>query len=236
MKNFYAISEEGVEPHEFEIKFFGDKTEHKVVSLDNGYIDLKKTYKPAKDEDYDAQFRATMYQIKPIYKVTHFLEYQLSRYEGEQSEFLAQIRYVILPRTKNGKPAHAEIIEKWLESKEEKSNISGIYSISTGDVHAPIQIQQNSNHSSQKQKITYNPSDVKDFFSILKSDIEKLDASIREDFEMEMKYAVKQLEKENDIQPQLLNIGSLISNVGLPIFTNLTSSGIFEAIKPLLGL
>ncbi|SFB03251.1 hypothetical protein SAMN05660845_1419 [Flavobacterium swingsii] len=235
MKNFYAIAEEGVEPHEFEIKFFGDKTEHKVVSFDNSYIDLKKVYKPAKDEDYDVQFRAAMYQIKPIYKVSFFLDYQLSRYEGNQSEFLAQIKYVILPRTKNGKPAYAEIIEKWIESKEEKPNV-GTYTISTGDVHAPIQIQQNSNHSSQKQIITYNSSDVKDFFSILKNDIEKLDASIREDFEMEMKYAIKQLEKEKDIQPQLLNIGSLISNVGLPIFTSLTSSGIFEVIKPLLGL
>ena len=53
---------------------------------------------------------------------------------------------------------------------------------------------------------------------------------------MEMKYALKQLEKENDIKPQLLNIGSLISNVGLPIFTSLTSSGIFEVIKPFLGI
>ena len=235
MKNFYAISEEGVEPHEFEIKFFGDKAEHKVVSLDKGYIDLKKTYKPAKDEDYDAQFRATMYQIKPIYKVSHFLDYQLSRYGGNQSEFLAQIRYVILPRTKNGKPTYAEIIEKWLESKEEKVNV-GTYTISTGDVHAPIQIQQNSNHSTQKQTITYNPELIQDFFSILKKDIEKLDSSIREDFEMEMSYAVKQLQKENDIQPQLLNIGSLITNVGLPIFTGLISSGIFETIKPLIGL
>lgn len=235
MKNFYAIAEEGIEPHEFEIKFFGDKTKHKVVSTANGHIDLKEVYKTATDADYDSQFRAAMYQIKPIFKVPLFLDYQLLRYEGNQSEFLAQIRYIILPRTKNGKPAHAEIIENWLKSKEEKPNI-GTYTISTGDVHAPIQIQQNSNHSSQKQKITYNPSDVKDFFSILKNDIEKLDVSIREDFEMEMKYALKQLEKEKNIQPQLLNIGSLISNVGLPIFTSLTSSGIFEVIKPLLGL
>ena len=27
MKKYYAISEDGVEPHEFEIEFFGDKIE-----------------------------------------------------------------------------------------------------------------------------------------------------------------------------------------------------------------
>lgn len=235
MKNFYAIAKEGIEPHEFEIEFFGDKTEHKAVSAVNGYISINKIYKQATDSDYDRRFCAAMYKIKPIFKVPFFLDYQLSRYEGNQSEFLAQIRYVILSRSKNGKLAHAEIIEKWLESKEEKPNIE-TYSISTGDVHAPIQIQQNSNHSSQKQKISYNPSNIVDLFSILKNDIEKLDASIRGDFEMEMNYALKQLEKENNIEPQLLNIGSLISNIGLPIFTNLTSSGIFETVKPLLGL
>ena len=235
MKFFYAIVEEGVEPQEFEIEFFGDKTEYNKVSANNGYIDIKKAYKPAIDEDYDMRFREAMYKIKPIFKVPSFLDYQLLRYEGNQSEFLAQIRYKILPRTKNGKSAYAEIIEKWLESKEENTKVA-TYSISTGDVHAPIQIQQNSNYSSQKQQISYNASDVKDFFSILRHDIEKLDVSIREDFEMEMKYALKQLEKENDIKPQLLNIGSLISNVGLPIFTSLTSSGIFEVIKPFLGI
>ena len=52
---------------------------------------------------------------------------------------------------------------------------------------------------------------------------------------MEMNYAIKQLEKNNDVNPQLKNIGKLISNVGLPIFTNLTSSGIFEVLKPILG-
>ncbi|TPG38070.1 hypothetical protein [Flavobacterium pectinovorum] len=235
MKIFYAIAKEGIEPHEFEIEFFGDKTEHKAVSAVNGYISINKIYKQATDADYDRRFCTAMYKIKPIFKVPFFLDYQLSRYEGNQSEFLAQIRYVILPRSKNGKLAHAEIIEKWLESKEEKPNI-GTYSISTGDVNAPIQIQQNSNHSSQKQKISYSPSNIVDLFSILKNDIEKLDTSIRGDFEMEMNYAIKQLEKENNIEPQLLNIGSLISNIGLPIFTNLTSSGIFETVKPLLGL
>lgn len=235
MKKYYAISEDGVEPHEFEIEFFGDKIELNVPSYAHGHIGVNKVTKPAKDEDYDMQFRLKMYKIKPIHKVPLFLDYQLSRFEGNRSEFLDQIRYVILPRTNSGKPVHAEIIEKWLESKEEKSNV-GTFSISTGDINAPFQIQQNSQNSSQIQKISYNSSDIKELFSILKDDISKLDVIIREDFEMEMNYAVKQLEKNNDIKPQLLNIGSLISNIGLPLFTNLTSSGIFEVIKPYLGL
>lgn len=237
MKIFYAIAKEGDEPHEFEIKFFGDKIKHKRVTNEGlGAINIESYLKPATDAEYDIKFREAMYEIKPIYKVPHFLDYQFSRYEGEQTEFLAQIRYVILPRSKNGKPAHAEIIEKWLESKEEKSTSIGTYTIQTGDVHAPIQIQQNSNHSSQKQIINYTTSEINDIFSALRADIEKLDKSIREDFNLEINYAVKQLEKDNDVKPQLLNIGKLISNVGLPIFTNLISSGAFEAIKPLLGI
>lgn len=235
MKNFYAIAEEGNEPHEFEIKFFGDKIKHnRITNGGLGAIGIESFLKPATDAEYDMKFREAMYSIKPIYKVPHFLDYQLSRYEGDQTEFLAQIRYVILPRSKNGKPAHAEIIEKWLDSKEEKKIDIGTYTIQTGDVHAPIQIQQNSHHSSQKQNINYTASGINEVFSALRTDIEKLDKSIREDFDLEMNYAVRQLEKENDIKPQLLNIGKLISKVGLPIFTNLISSGAFEAIKPLL--
>jgi hypothetical protein len=236
MKHFYAIAEENTEPHEFEIKYFGDKMKQNVVTnAGYGAIGIETRYKPATDAEYDLKFREAMYLIKPIHKVKNFLDYQLSRYAGEKSEFLDQIRYVILPRTRKGKLAHTEIIEKWLESKEEKLQ-TGTYTIQTGDVNAPIQIQQNSNHSTQKQTVNYNPDVIKDFFSILKNDIKELDTSIREDFEMEISYALKQLERENDIQPQLLNIGSLITNVGLPIFTGLISSGIFETIKPLIEL
>ena len=73
-------------------------------------------------------------------------------------------------------------------------------------------------------------------FKLLKTDIEKLNAELRDDFKSEISYAMKQLDKGNDITIQLLNIGSLIKNIGLPLFVNLISSGIFESIKPLLGL
>ena len=42
------------------------------------------------------------------------------------------------------------------------------------------------------------------------------------------------ISKEKDIQQQLFNIGEIIKNVGLPIFTGLTSSGLFEIIKPFI--
>ena len=236
MKHFYAIAAENTEPHEFEIKYFGDKMKQNIVTnAGYGRIGIETKYKPATDEEYDMRFREAMYLVKPIHKVKDFLDYQLSRYIGEKSEFLDQIRYVILPRTKKGKPSHADIIEKWLESKEEKT-LPGAYTIQMGDVHAPLQIQQNSNHSSQHQKINYSPADVSNLFDALKLDIEKLDKSIREDFDLEINYAVKQLQKDNDVKPQLLNIGKLIKSVGLPIFTNLVSSGAFEAVKPFLGI
>ncbi|MBD3581566.1 hypothetical protein [Flavobacterium selenitireducens] len=236
MKQFYSIAEEGKVAHEFDIPFFGDVISHNVVQNHGaGILDFAKVERPASDAEYDMKFRSTMYLIKPIYKVPLFLEYHLSKYAGDKSGFLYQIRYVILPKTKLGKKAHAEIIERWLDMKEGKENI-GTYSIKTGDVNAPIQIQQNSNHSKQRQTISFKSEDIKNLFEILKKDLEKLDANLREDFDLEMRYAIKQLEKANDISPQLLNIGTMIKNVGLPIFTSLTSSGIFELAKPLLGI
>lgn len=236
MKHFYAIAEESSEPHEFEIKYFGDKMKQNVVTnAGYGGIGIKTLYKQANDQEYDLRFRQKMYSIKPIHKVKDFLDYQFSRYTGEKSEFLDQIRYIILPQTKKGKPSHAEIIEKWLESKDEKA-ILGSYTIQMGDINAPLQIQQNSSYSSQHQKINYNPTDLVTLFDALRLDIVKLDQSIREDFDLEMNYAVRQLEKNNDVKPQLLNIGKLIKDVGLPIFTNLISSSAFEIVKPFLGI
>ena len=51
-----------------------------------------------------------------------------------------------------------------------------------------------------------------------------------------MEYASLQMKKDKDIKSQLSNLGSLISEVGLSFFINLVSSGVFEVMKPHLGL
>lgn len=234
MNTFYAISEKGKEANEFEIPYFGDVMSQNQINPTGGSIQINKVFKTATDREYDIKFRKVMYSLKPIYKVPLFLDYHLERYLGNPTEFLSQINYTILPLVDRGsRKSYAKIIQDWLNVKNPKSE-SKSYTISTGDINAPLQIQQDSNYSSQIQKIKQTKESVNELFSLIRKDIEKLDKDIREDFELEMNYAVKQLSKEKDIQPQLLSIGELIKNVGLPIFTGLTSSGLFEMIKPFI--
>lgn len=233
MNTFYVISEEGQQTNEFDIQYFGDVIGHnQVYKAGGGSIGLKRVSKPATSAEYDMKFRALMYTIKPIYKIPSFLDYHLEKYTGNPNEFISQIKYVILPQVERGnRPSYAKIVQDWLDEKNPKYE-SKSYMISTGDINAPIQIQQNSDNSSQVQKITYSKENINDLFGLIREDIKNIDKEIREDFDLEMNYAVKQLSKEKDIQPQLLSLGELIKNVGLPIFTGLTSSGLFEIIKP----
>lgn len=234
MNTFYVISEEGKQANEYDIQYFGDVICHNQGYNGNGGFGVKKVNKPATSEEYDVKFRALMYTIKPIYKISSFLDYHLEKYTGNPNEFISQINYVILPQVQRGnRPSYSKIIQDWLDVKNSKPE-SKSFTISTGDINAPFQIQQNSDNSSQVQKTTYFKENINDLFALIREDIKEINKEIREDFDLEMKYAVKQLSKEKDIQPQLFNIGELIKNVGLPIFTGLTSSGLFEIIKPFI--
>ncbi len=133
-------------------------------------------------------------------------------------------------------------MEQWLKAKEnnaEKDKIGQVVNNNTiqfGDIHAPFQFQQSSNHSIQTQSNHYRTEDIQKVFELLSKDIQKINEKIREDFAMEMDYAVKQLNKGKDIKPQLLNIGTLMKDVGLGVFANVIASPIYEVIKPSLGL
>jgi hypothetical protein len=231
MNRFYVVSKDEQEVNnEFEIRNFGDKIAHPRVSATGSSINIDKVFKPATDNDYDKKFRELIYLIKPIFKVIQLLDFHLENYNGSKDEFISQIKYVILPKIK---PSYKKIIEDWLEMK--KPNTESInYNISMSNINAPVQIQQKSDNATQTQNITYCAEDIKELFSRIQADINNFDVQIREDFEMN--YAIKKIEKGNDIKPQLLSLGSLITNVGLPVFTSLTSSGLFEVLKPLFGI
>ncbi len=138
------------------------------------------------------------------------------------------------------KERHVALINDWLAKKETLLTATTTYihnySIKTGDDHAPTQFQQNSDNSVQNQSLNYNEAIVKELFEVLETDIENFATDIKENFSSEMSYALKLIKQGKDIKSQLLNIGSLISNVGLPFFVNLVSSGVFEIMKPYLGI
>lgn len=233
MNRFYVVSKEEQEANnEFEIKYFGNKTAHPRVSTEGGFINIGKIFKPATDYDYDKKFRELIFSTKPIFKVIQLLDFHLENYNGPKDVFISQINYVILPKID---PFYKKIINDWLDMKKPNAESTN-YNISMNNINAPVQIQQKSDNATQSQNITYSMADIKELFSHIQADIQNSDAQIREDFEMEMNYAIKNLDKGNDIKPQLLSLGSLITSVGLPIFTSLTSSGLFEVLKPLLGI
>ncbi len=170
------------------------------------------------------------------------LNFHLDYYEGDKNEFLAQIKYIILPLIKKekNKEGRVDLVKDWLSQKGPKQNQATQhiynYNIKTRDINAPTQIQQNSDNAVQNQNLNYNEAIVKELFKVLEADIERLSTNIKEDFSSEMSYALNQMKKGKDIKGQLLNLGALISNVGLPFFVNLISSGAFEVMKPYLGL
>lgn len=127
---------------------------------------------------------------------------------------------------------------RYLENLEEEveKHIHNNNQITIGNVNAPLQLLQSSNNSTQTQNINYSQENIKEFFSILKTDIIKLTPEQKDDFNSEIEYAVKQQTKGKDVKQQLLNIGGLMKDIGMNVFGNIIASPIFEVIKPLLGL
>ncbi len=127
----------------------------------------------------------------------------------------------------------------YLESLDEEPQIPiqiNNHTIQVGDVSSPIQIQQNSNSSTQTQEIKISHTDFNEFTNLLRQDILNLSDNQKEEFNTEIEYAKKQLDKGKSISPQLKNVGGLIKDVGINVFANLLASPIYETLKPFLGL
>ncbi|HEY5327392.1 MAG TPA: hypothetical protein VIJ27_10370 [Mucilaginibacter sp.] len=213
----------------------------------SGYVS-KTTYRGTTAEDYDKQFINKLQQWKPIYDIDRLIEHHYQHYltKNKQGhhEFFKHMRYVILPmlQKRPNSGVVTGLFEQWLDQKESKDKEQlkpytvNNNTINVGSINAPTQFQQNSDHSVQTQHNHYQKKDIKEAFELIKKDIQSVNDQIRKDFAMEMDYAITQLERDKDIKPQLLNIGSLIKQVGIGTFTSLLAAPIFELIKPHLGL
>lgn len=198
-------------------------------------------------EDYDHQFVSKLLRVRPSYKIetliNHHFHFYLSKHPGLKEEFLNHMRYEVFPliKKRSNNESYTELFEKWINDQtmghEKPNSIPTINNtINVGNVNAPLQLQQNSNHSVQTQNNHLPKEDMEHFFEILKKDIKQVDENIRKDFLMEIDYTLVQIERERDIKPQMLNIGELIKDVGVNTFANLLAAPIFEVVKPLLGL
>lgn len=243
MTKFFKIAAANVDKLEFELPDLGGKMKfNQIVNHGHGHIGAEPSERATTEEDYNKEFVKLVCKTSPVYKVRDLMEFHFDSYEGSKQEFLGQIKYHIVPLMKKerGKDGYISLIVDWVSEKEGSNKPNGTVNnytnIKTGDINAPAQFQQNSQNSSQNFKVNYNVTTIQDFFDVLKADIEGLDSNMKEDFLSEMNYALKQIKQGRDIHGQLINIGSLISNVGLPFFVNLVSSGVFEVMRPFLGL
>lgn len=256
MNRFYDISENEDLPKEsLQLRNLGKQRIFAITGGRKGsdYWGTRSTesqyhYTATVPEDYDDLFADKLYNWKPIYDLGEVVEFHYRHYvslhPNESCEFLKHMKYVILPKLKKRKnnDDHTGLFEDWLNEKNpeqmsaNRKHEVNYNSIHMGDINAPIQFQQSSHHSTQTQTNQYQKDDVKAAFELLSKDIQNVNEQIRNDFAMEMDYAVTQLERNRDIKPQLLNIGSLMKDVGLGTFTNLLAAPIFEVIKPFLGL
>lgn len=194
-------------------------------------------------KDYDNLFAETLTKISPPYHVDRFLNYHLNYFitkeQDEKKEFFKQIKYVIIPiiqKQKNNE-TYIDLINQWLDENgmNDITKNKNMTIIKTGDVNAPLQIQQNVNNSQQTQDISLSKN-ITELFSLLRKDITKFDKDIADEFNIEINYASELIKKDKNIISPLRNIGTLIKSVGINVFANLIASPIFETIRPFLGL
>lgn len=243
MTSFYRIATENTDKLEFELPNLGSKIKfNQLVNYGHGHVGAEPSERPTTSQDYDKYFVKLLCETNPIYRVKDLLEFHYDSYEGNKKEFLGQIKYHIIPLLKKerGKEGYIGLITDWANEKDGNfktaSTVNNYIKIKTGDINAPTQFQQNSHNSTQNLTINYDLGMVEELFELLKTDIDSLESNVKDDFLMEMNYTLKQMKQGRDIKGQLINIGSLISNVGQSFFVNLVSSGVFEVMKPSLGL
>lgn len=252
MNEFYSIAEENQEPvNSWQLTNLGKQRVFAMFGTfgrgDWGQRDHRTDtiYTSTTAEDYDRHFAHKLGTTKPPYDVPMLLDFHLNYYlntsNGGRDKFIKQMKYVILPilKKQSGKEVYIDLLNEWIDEKEantKNKTTTIVNHINTGDINAPTQFQQGSDHSKQTQQVAYTKENILELFSLLKADMEKLSKETKEELQSEIDYALKQLNKEKDIRQQLLNIGSIIKNTGWSLFINLASSGIFEVMKPALGL
>lgn len=255
MNEFYSICTDGEDPKdEYQLKNLGNQVVSSIISIpvsgewnSRGCYRRIKNYKKTTSEDYDKLLVNKLTRIKPsydLYKILDYhLKYYLSKNDGDKSRFLDQIKYVVLPiiRKKKDNDIFIELISEWITNQKPKiQDKQSNSNISIGEINAPTQITVNSDNSLQYQQLSFSKEDIIEFIQELKKDInsskEELKTELKDEFQNEINNTLKQLNNNEDVSGRLLTIGTLIKDVGIGVFTNLISSPIFEAMKPLLEL
>lgn len=249
MNEFYDIAKEGQDPKgPYQLKNLGKKKLSAISIISIYDADGRQTYNDGphyilvKPSDYDNLFKAKIRKFKPMYDLELLLDHHLHYYEETgkvREKYLKHIKYVILPALKRIKntDAKVELINDWFRKHtSQKSPTPTVSKLKIGDVNAPTQILVNSPNASQNQEIQYSKEEVEDFLNRILQDAENLKHDLKEELLSEVKTAQAQLKRGKPMQSKLVGILELAKEMGMGVFTNLTASPIYEALKPSLGL
>lgn len=252
MNKFYSIASEGQNPIDsYQLSNLGTKVTSMVIGRtvrgdwgERSY-ESQSYYRDTTEEDYDHVIASKLMDCRPPYLLDDILNYHLNFYvnqaKGKKQEFLNQIRYVVLPIIKKRKDKEVcqELTENWLTKMEEKKSKTQHQSITLKNNNAPIQLQVNSDNSSQSQQITYSNKDIDELLSQLRLDIQNLKDQSEHSFDElndEIEKVIKHLNQGKDIKGRLLTIGSIIKDIGIGLFVNFVSANNFQPLKSLFGL
>tara|TARA_R110001592_G_scaffold40877_3_gene133980 strand:- start:1555 stop:2313 length:759 start_codon:yes stop_codon:yes gene_type:complete len=251
VKEFYDISEEGQKPQgRFQLTNYGSERHLMTVGTpvrrgawgeSTEYVS-NTTYRATVPEDYLKDFVYMIRKFKPIYEIDQLLDHHLDMYmrKGNKSEiFLKHIRYEVIPLLgkSNDTNPHIELVNKWLGQREGKS----VSNHPTPTVHfegitGNIQLLIDSPYGSQKQEVHCDKADIDGFLSALFKDIESLKHDLKDELVSEVQTALLQNKRGKLTQAKLMNLISLMKEIGVGVFTNVVASPIFEALKPSLGI
>jgi hypothetical protein len=208
----------------------------------------KSFYAAVTAADYDNAFVTKLIQTRPSYNIDKLLNHHFDHYRqktGTGGElFIRHMRFEVKDLLIARKPsaAYLELFQEWLDQIEPKQthktmpqNITNNH-ITVGNINAPTQLQQDSVSSSQTQHNVPKKEELSQVLELIRLDIKNMDEKIRKDFDMELTYAATQLQRDRDIQPQLNNIGGLMKDIGVSLFTNLLSAPIYDGMKASLGI
>ncbi len=242
MNEFYEIvdykSYKEDDPSELRLKNLGKQVISMIIGGRNGKS--TRHYRDINAKDYDNLMAKKLIDCEPPYILSNILDHHLEYYRyktGDKRTFLQQIRYVVLPivNKKERHKVHEDLINQWLNEMEEKKQNKET-SIELGNVNAPIQIQVNSDNSSQVQTVNYTNGDIQELVAVLRKDVPNLSKENQIELNAELDKLSKQSNEGKSIKGRLLTIGEFILGVGIGVFTNLISSPIYEIVKPHLGL
>lgn len=256
---FYSVAEEGQEPKdEFQLKHMGErrswlsfgknKSRNNYGDIESNWHtlpdDAKRIYKSIDQGSYDLQFIEKMLKIRPVYNIVKLVEYHLSYHTsigGDRRTFYFHVKYEILGHIQKWGvlSLQAEVLKDWLQHTFANSNFPNapiMHSININNNQGPVQLQIDSDNSTQNINSGASLEELKMFLLQLKNITESLTKEQSQALVPEINSALMDINSNKQVEPSTLSkIGGLLKDIGVNVVANLIATPIPDAISSLFG-